>query len=514
MKYFFTFFAFIIIFSLYGQEFTKLKTFDNISFGNSGYEPVAAFDNKIIFKVGNPSDPHQLFVSDGTEAGTKEVDAITQFDYFDRFVNDDAEYLYYVKEISGSDDILMKMNKSGFSKEEVGKDFIYRDLTLWNGKLYYLNGSDLRQLDPATKQVKTVKGSLVAQSSLMFSIYNDKLFILHKNYSDNKTVLTVSDGTGAGTVQVKDFGIDASAVARFEGPWFHGGKMYFTLYGRYSGTWDKSMWVSDGTDAGTVKLNQIHYHDNSTSATYGISGSKYFYFRASDPGNTNLQLFRTDGTVSGTIKIGADKVVTPISFVQYKGKTYFLGSDLNNKGNLYFANDDDVEVVYNFNNAGVDLLSTFIFNDSLFFVGNNNALGSEFWKSDGSANGLTAISQGNKAQNASIFQVTVSGKYIYYSKRVNGEEKELWLYDPKKYVASVRQEVETINVHPNPATGYIQLPDNIQTGCVEIIDLSGRVVLLQALRNNIIDISTMPAGTYMVKLVNSRKTYISKFIKI
>lgn len=248
--------------TLSGQNFTRIKTFTNVEWGVTGYEVVATFDDKIVFKFGNASDPHQLFVSDGTESGTKELDIVTSFDYFDKFINDDADYLYYVKIISGENDVLIRIDKATYAKEELHRDFSFDRLMLWQGKLYFLSGGDFKQLDPVTKTAKTIKSSLASQAGYFLMQYNDKLVLLYKDYWDNKTVLTVSDGTGAGTVVIKDFGIDANGTTRVEGPWIHNGKLYYTINARYGGTWDKSMWVSDGSEAGTHKIKKILYQDS------------------------------------------------------------------------------------------------------------------------------------------------------------------------------------------------------------------------------------------------------------
>lgn len=157
--------------------------------------------------------------------------------------------------------------------------------------------------------------------------------------------------------------------------------------------------------------------------TTGIGGDEYFYFSASEPDGSTMHLFRTDGTEAGTVGLGPDQVRYPTSFVNYKGKTYFIVNETGLAGNLYSVIGDEVELVYNSDNTGVSLGSTFMFNGSLFFKGYNAILGSEFWKSDGSTDGLSAVVQDNLAENAEPFAVSASGKYIYFTRRINGEER-------------------------------------------------------------------------------------------
>ncbi len=514
MKLLSTFLFLICINLLTAQNFTKLMTFDKIDFGTSGYYVAASFNNKIVFLLGNASDPHLLYISDGTVAGTKEIAALTQFDYFVNFVNEDPFYLYFVKEISGADDQLVRMNKSTLSFENLGNGPGFKFLKFMNSKLYYMSGSDLKEMDPNTKAVKNVKSSLAQGDPIIFTAFKNKLTIIHRN-TTNKVVMTVSDGTIAGTSEVKDFGIEVAANFRAEGPWIHNNKLFFTIRARYNGVFDKSMWASDGTDAGTVKIKSIDIQNSGFFyETKGIDGGNNFYFTSTDPGSTVMQLFRTDGTLAGTEKLADDKLKFPESFVNYKGKTYFLAPDLGNIGNIFSVVNDDVEEIYNFTDEGVSLYTPFTFNDSLFFIGVNNEYGSEFWKSDGSASGLSVLPQGNKAIGASIFTATATEKYIFYTKRINGEEKELWVYDPKVYVASIKVEVEIFSISPNPAKDQLFLPKNIQNGILEITDISGRTISSHEFKGNEIDISKIPSGMYSIKISAKNKYFISKFIKL
>jgi len=69
-----------------------------------------------------------------------------------------------------------------------------------------------------------------------------------------------------------------------------------------------------------------------------------------------------------------------------------------------------------------------------------------------------------------------------------------------------------INIYPNPASTYLQVDcGNLQTESVQILDITGKLVLLSSLRGTkqSIDISNLQNGVYFIKLGNN----IQKFIK-
>lgn len=498
-----------------GQVFTKLKTFDNISFGNTGYKPVAAFDDKLCFLLGNPSDPHDLYITDGTEGGTRLLETISQFDYFESFANQDPAYLYFVKTISGPDqDEIVRMNKTSYELETISKAFQFSHLAYLNGKLYFLSSGDLRELDPGSQQVKTIVPNLVFNTVHIHTVWQNKIVLIHRN-SSNQVVLTISDGTTGGTVTVKNFGIDVNASSSSSGCWIAGDKIYFALNARYGGTWDHSLWVSDGTESGTRKLKNVDTQFNGSDLLItGIAGSEYFYFRGTETGSGHSELFRTDGTAAGTVKIGEDRIRSIEAFVNYRGKTYVTAKDPGGAGALFRVEGDEVTGVFTYNEAGVDLSGPFVYNDSLFFTGNNAEYGSELWKTDGTQEGLTVIDQGNKAQGASMYQVTASGKYIYYTKRFSEGERELWVYDPKKYVNAVKTKVEELTLYPNPATSHISIPAHLTGGHIELVTLSGQRIYHRQLKDNRVDITALSPGVYLVRIMHTNKIYHSRFIKI
>ena len=130
--------------------------------------------------------------------------------------------------------------------------------------------------------------------------------------STSGSELWVSDGTGQGTVMVRDICPGSRGSNPQHLTWFRG-RLFFSaddcLYGR-------ELWTSDGTYKGTYMLLDIRGGSPSSFPSYFVSaispvdGASYLYFTATDgsfayseqaaEGLGGRQLWRSDGTVHGT----------------------------------------------------------------------------------------------------------------------------------------------------------------------------------------------------------------------
>lgn len=73
-------------------------------------------------------------------------------------------------------------------------------------------------------------------------------------------------------------------------------------------------------------------------------------------------------------------------------------------------------------------------------------------------------------------------------------------------------EQETWVAHPNPGNGQVQLPGF--SGSVEVLDLNGKCVFNQAYSENVVNITTLPDGVYLLKLTDQlNRTSNVKYLK-
>ncbi|MBN1447761.1 MAG: hypothetical protein JXA28_07500, partial [Bacteroidetes bacterium] len=179
------------------------------------------------------------------------------------------------------------------------------------------NLSLVKDINPSTDE------SVLMMNS--FDVLNGIVYFNGNDGSGNK--LWRTDGTVAGTYMVKDIIIDPSQ-------WFiraYDGKVYFV--GNYLSD-GLDPWVSDGTAAGTFRLN--YYRVKRTESKVlrdfcGMNGKMYFTYCIMDgqrfPIRSSYEIWETDGTVNGT------GLVYPFYYTQYTrsgtDRLYIYGNDGN-----------------------------------------------------------------------------------------------------------------------------------------------------------------------------------------
>lgn len=150
-----------------------------------------------------------------------------------------------------------------------------------------------------------------------------------------------------------------------------------------------SLWVTNGTAAGTVKLtNAVSFVDSGSAALYN---GKLFFTGASSP--TGAELWATDGTAAGTTLI----------------------KDINTTGN---------SIPDNF----------IVYNNALIFTANNGSQGIELWTTDGTAAGTTLLKDinpgaGSSNSSADDISFTVSNGILYFMANNGTNGRELWRTD-------------------------------------------------------------------------------------
>jgi len=74
-------------------------------------------------------------------------------------------------------------------------------------------------------------------------------------------------------------------------------------------------------------------------------------------------------------------------------------------------------------------------------------------------------------------------------------------------------DIQSINIYPNPATNVIQINANNKLNKITITDLAGKKHDVQFLNTYTIDISDLPTGMYLLKTRSSKGLSIARFIK-
>lgn len=201
-----------------------------------------------------------------------------------------------------------------------------------------------------------------------------------------------SDGTEAGTVLVKDLyaGADSALPAELT---VAGGKLYFAA--TESGMYRDSLYVTDGTDAGTRRIEDFNPHPSPGPAQYKIAqllsavGDKLFFFVSSQ---SSQELRVSDGTPGGTILLGGFEWTT--SLFDLDGVA-ILGGGRRGTADQLWRSDGTPAGTYSLDDLdpatpSIRPNAMQVVGDTLFFM---SGAGDDYrlWKTDGTAAGTHQV---------------------------------------------------------------------------------------------------------------------------
>ncbi len=377
-----------VFFSLanYGYD-NELYTSDGINtqmintinpYGNSNPTYLTAFNGLLYFSA-NGVDGTMLWQSDGTDAGTYVVNNNNNIHLDNntvmRFTIKDNSIYFTGYSSDGDGTELCKYDASNSTNNvEIVKDinpgtYCYNlyNITNVNGTLFFtvFNGTDqalwksdgtsagtmqVKDINPGGHNVYLYKHFENANGILFFSFYDD----IH-GYE-----LWKSDGTGNGTTIVKEInpGIYSAAVTNISYL-----KNNITLFEAYDGKTGLELWTTDGTATGTKLVKNINQSSSASSNPGWLTpapDNKSLIFSAYDPEYGN-EMRITDGTESGT------HVIKDIYKGSFDSRPYLPGNLKN--ATYFFANIDDPVAHYS---------------DDVFLV-------SRFWKTDGTEKGTSML---------------------------------------------------------------------------------------------------------------------------
>ena len=215
-----------------------------------------------------------------------------------------------------------------------------------------------------------------------FLAVNADLMLFRRNDGTNGCELWKTDGTTAGTTQVKD--INPGNASSYPSNFVHfDGKIFFQAY---TPTYGFEMWYSDGTAEGTALLKDVDtrpggnpfggtmYAQWNTGPLGVVANSKLYYASYSNTSTSNnfdFVLIASNGTRAGTHVVNDSN---PIRLDLYSGD-YLI----NYHGELYFINTDKELYVLNQTNqlqklherVRVSNRFPIVYGNTLYFVADN-----------------------------------------------------------------------------------------------------------------------------------------------
>ncbi len=284
-----------------------------------------------------------------------------------------------------------------------------------NGHSWWKYDGKDAEMVPAGGDFPFVLDSIVKTDTV--AIGDTTFFIVYD--SENGVALWKSDGTSAGTAKVKDI-----FPSEFNFNWNAdiidvNGTIIFIVYAETEGI---ELWKSDGTEAGTVKIKDINDSGSSFYTSYyskeiltSVNGTLFF---TADDGVSGVELWKSDGTEGGTMRVkdlnsGTQDAFYCLPYPYTSAPDCFAKLTSTNDSVFFWANDgthgyelwksdgtesgtimvkdiypDSGSSFYSVSGFFTDLIN---FNDTLFFSANDGINGFELWKSDGTESGTIMV---------------------------------------------------------------------------------------------------------------------------
>ncbi|MBX3405427.1 MAG: hypothetical protein KF869_01580 [Phycisphaeraceae bacterium] len=228
----------------------------------------------------------------------------------------------------------------------------------------------------------------------------------------------------------------------------HGGYAYFRGNGIGIGI---ELWRTDGTVAGTSLVKDISPGSGSSDPRGCVLHGDEILFIASGP--TGLDIWRTDGTDAGTsLALDLPSSTQPVQLISYNGELYFTQSS---SGRIWHT-DLTLPGTTIFLSSGFNGSPSQFFEHSglLYFVtaSGSPGTGGELWRTDGTEAGTTVVLDLVPGINGSDPQhVRVMGDRFVFSAQTAEHGRELWSFDPGTGVAERLSDIAIGEPSSSPA---------------------------------------------------------------
>jgi ELWxxDGT repeat protein len=264
----------------------------------------AMLGNKLVFMANSASTGKELWITDGTAAGTKlvkDIEAGAGSSTPENFITIGSKVVFTAKTAADGQELWVTDGTAAGTKAIAtlpGFDATQpRDLAALGGKVYFSANdaafdNELWVTDgtaTGTHRVTDIAPGFSSRPKHL-TVLGDKIIFGAIGPTSNGEALFISDGTAAGTKLLKDLPSNPGIGTNIDDLRQVSSKIYFR---ETDETGKPGLWVTDGTATGTFKLHADLNFAHGTAA-----GSKFVF--AADDHLRGTEIWVSDGTVAGT----------------------------------------------------------------------------------------------------------------------------------------------------------------------------------------------------------------------
>ncbi len=442
-----------------------------------GIESIGSFNNTLVFGGSDHTYGRELWQSDGTTAGTtlfKDLNGPTHS--APRLLTAVGNELFFVADSGNVTNYLFKSdgtaNGTGMIKniDIIGQEPQY-EMFGYNGKvLFGKNGpagdNDLFVSDgtlAGTHQIMDISSGVYSEP-VGYTEMNGLVYFIANDGSGKRIYKT--DGTTTGSALVSPVYIDY--LSTYSGIDANKKLNKFNNLLYFNGS-DGELWRTDGTGSGTFLLKDINVGSQPSNPRFFVESGNQLYFIANDGTNTN-HLWKTDGTVAGTVSTSVSEEVNPfmlalnneLLFVTNQGAAsqtlnkynpltnsttsiqtwpgYNGINNLNNfdsiaiftvNGVLWKTNGTAAEVIKDIGNpyyyTGLEMFTRI--DEFYYFVQIDSTGNKQLWRTDGTTCGTNQISQFSGPYLSVLSNLEAMGGDIYFTAFAQPVSVELWKFN-------------------------------------------------------------------------------------
>lgn len=508
--------------------------------GPAGSNPFAfdTLNGKMIFIAATDTAGHELYTSDGTQAGTTLLKNInpgsggisSPNDNWKRVILDGSKYFFYGDDgLAGLKLWMTNGTTAGTqmitdSKSLLGYPNALYTIGAYKGAVYFSASANsdyyLWKSDgtPAgTREFKQIRGA----SS--FTNYNGKLYFIASDYSFKNRELWVTDSSSGGTMMLKDINPgDGNAFSNNQQLIEYKGQLFFWAD---DGLHGYELWTTDGTATGTVMVKDIWQGlGNSRFVQDFTVFNNKLYFAANDSVH-GIELWESDGTTAGT-KMVKDiypgiRSSKPYNIRLCNNKLYFSAMDTFNHGEETWISDGTAAGTRMLKEIAPDTLSGAgtgftAYKNHVFFQAPDSTASiyqSRLWITDGTGTNTHSIAPIGATVDSALYSQWYSSfnesfvyrGALYFAANFDGTGMELWSLKDTTGASNISITTQKLfSVYPNPNNGTFTLQlanTNFRNSSINVYDMAGKIVYqqkdIQQMQIHTLKIDT-PKGNYLL----------------